>query len=154
MNTTTPSCLDVYRVLVVLYPVCICLLHCNRFLAEHDRNTTTAPHTTHVTIPAGAQVSTSTYSWSPLCITRCTPLQRAHRLAVRRKGNSLLLASNAITLNLHTFQPLPPGQKRVKEDWENIWYFGMFGSMALAAVLLYYKPDTRYAPLISLSREN
>ncbi|KAF8140193.1 ESSS subunit of NADH:ubiquinone oxidoreductase-domain-containing protein [Boletus edulis] len=34
------------------------------------------------------------------------------------------------------------GQKRVKEDWENIWYFGMFGSMALAAVLLYYKPDT------------
>ncbi|KAH0838357.1 ESSS subunit of NADH:ubiquinone oxidoreductase-domain-containing protein [Lanmaoa asiatica] len=45
-------------------------------------------------------------------------------------------------LNPHTFQPLPPGQKRVKEDWENIWYFGMFGSMALAAILLYYKPDT------------
>ncbi|KAF9229354.1 hypothetical protein BS17DRAFT_723032, partial [Gyrodon lividus] len=40
-------------------------------------------------------------------------------------------------------KPLPPGQKRVKEDWENIWYIGMFGSMAAAAVLLYYKPDTR-----------
>ncbi|KAF8843981.1 hypothetical protein PAXINDRAFT_105052 [Paxillus involutus ATCC 200175] len=39
-------------------------------------------------------------------------------------------------------KPLPPGQKRVKEDWENIWYIGMFGSMATAAVLLYYKPDT------------
>ena len=55
---------------------------------------------------------------------------------------------NVITLNPHTFQPLPPGQKRVKEDWENIWYFGMFGSMALAAVLLYYKPDTRCVPLL------
>lgn len=34
------------------------------------------------------------------------------------------------------------GQKRVKEDWENIYYWGMGGGMALAAVLLYYKPDT------------
>jgi len=39
-------------------------------------------------------------------------------------------------------KPLPPGQKRVKEDWENIWYWGMFGSMGFAAVMLYYKPDT------------
>ncbi|KAI6133120.1 Ndufb11, NADH dehydrogenase 1 beta subcomplex subunit [Pisolithus croceorrhizus] len=39
-------------------------------------------------------------------------------------------------------KPLPPGQKRVKEDWENIWYVGMFGTMLAAAVLLYYKPDT------------
>ncbi|XP_006454394.1 Ndufb11 subunit of NADH dehydrogenase 1 beta subcomplex [Agaricus bisporus var. bisporus H97] len=39
-------------------------------------------------------------------------------------------------------KPPPPGQKRVKEDWENIWYWGMFGSMAFAAVMLYYKPDT------------
>ncbi|ESK87879.1 nadh dehydrogenase 1 beta subcomplex [Moniliophthora roreri MCA 2997] len=39
-------------------------------------------------------------------------------------------------------KPLPPGQKRVKEGWENIWYIGMFGSMAFAAVMLYYKPDT------------
>jgi len=39
-------------------------------------------------------------------------------------------------------RPPPPGQKRVKEEWENIWYVGMFGSMAMAAVLLYYKPDT------------
>ncbi|KAF5390172.1 hypothetical protein D9757_002865 [Collybiopsis confluens] len=38
-------------------------------------------------------------------------------------------------------KPLPPGQKRVKESWENIWYFGMFGSMAFAMVMLYYKPD-------------
>lgn len=40
-------------------------------------------------------------------------------------------------------QPPAPGQKRVKEDWENIYYVGMFGTMGLAAVLLYFKPDTR-----------
>ncbi|KAG5722311.1 hypothetical protein E4T56_gene4808 [Termitomyces sp. T112] len=39
-------------------------------------------------------------------------------------------------------KPPPPGQKRVKEDWENIWYIGMYGSMLFAAVMLYYKPDT------------
>lgn len=41
----------------------------------------------------------------------------------------------------HSFpQPTPPGQKRQKEDWENIWYFGMFGGLALGAVLYIYKP--------------
>ena len=40
-------------------------------------------------------------------------------------------------------QPPPAGQKRKKEEWENLWYYGMYGSMALATVLLYYKPDTR-----------
>ncbi|KAI0788576.1 ESSS subunit of NADH:ubiquinone oxidoreductase-domain-containing protein [Abortiporus biennis] len=39
-------------------------------------------------------------------------------------------------------KPPPPGQKRRKEEWERMWYYGMYGSMALAAVLIYYKPDT------------
>ncbi|KII93579.1 hypothetical protein PLICRDRAFT_49620 [Plicaturopsis crispa FD-325 SS-3] len=39
-------------------------------------------------------------------------------------------------------KPPAPGQKRQKEDWENLWYYGMFGTMGVAAVLLYYKPDT------------
>ncbi|KAK7463651.1 hypothetical protein VKT23_005592 [Stygiomarasmius scandens] len=39
-------------------------------------------------------------------------------------------------------KPPPPGQKRVKESWENLWYIGMFGSMGVAAVMMYYKPDT------------
>ncbi|KAF9015227.1 ESSS subunit of NADH:ubiquinone oxidoreductase-domain-containing protein [Cyathus striatus] len=39
-------------------------------------------------------------------------------------------------------KPPAPGQKRVKEHWENIWIVGMFGSMVFAAVGLYYKPDT------------
>jgi hypothetical protein len=52
-------------------------------------------------------------------------------------------STNAAIAILTGFQPLPAGQKRVKEDWENIWYIGMFGTMAFAAVMLYYKPDTR-----------
>ncbi|RXW19866.1 hypothetical protein EST38_g5965 [Candolleomyces aberdarensis] len=39
-------------------------------------------------------------------------------------------------------KPLPPGQKRVKEDWENVWYIGMIGGMGFAGLMLYYKPDT------------
>lgn len=45
----------------------------------------------------------------------------------------------------------PPGEKRVKGDWEDIYYWGMGGGMALGAVLIYFKPDTRcvLSPFIS-----
>ncbi|TFY70366.1 hypothetical protein EVG20_g2642 [Dentipellis fragilis] len=49
---------------------------------------------------------------------------------------------NEPTGHLFSEKPLPAGQKRVKEDWENAWYIGMYGGMGVAAVLLYYKPDT------------
>jgi len=39
-------------------------------------------------------------------------------------------------------KPPPPGQKRVREDWEMPWYLGMFGGMGVFGVLYYYKPDT------------
>lgn len=39
------------------------------------------------------------------------------------------------------------GQKRQKEDWENMYYFGLFGGMAFAGLVLMYKPDTRYVAL-------
>ena len=38
---------------------------------------------------------------------------------------------------------MAPGQKRKWEWWEPLWYFGMYGGMAAAAVGLYFKPDTR-----------
>jgi hypothetical protein len=41
-----------------------------------------------------------------------------------------------------TSQPPPAGQKRVKEDWENLYYYGFFGGMILAGFVLVYKPDT------------
>ncbi|RUS18375.1 hypothetical protein BC937DRAFT_88835 [Endogone sp. FLAS-F59071] len=39
-------------------------------------------------------------------------------------------------------KPLAPGEKRVKEGWEDIYYWGMGGGMLFAAIALYYKPDT------------
>jgi len=39
-------------------------------------------------------------------------------------------------------KPPPPGEKRKRESWETIYYWGMFGTMAVAAVLMYNKPDT------------
>lgn len=35
-----------------------------------------------------------------------------------------------------------PGEKAKKEGWENIFYWGFFGSMAVATVGWAYKPDT------------
>ncbi|KAI0067725.1 hypothetical protein BV25DRAFT_1876391 [Artomyces pyxidatus] len=75
-----------------------------------------------------------------------TPL-RALRAYTPRRELGRRSASHGTHYNepsgyLFSEKPLPPGQKRVKEDWENLWYIGMFGGMGLAAVLLYYKPDT------------
>ncbi|KAJ1674478.1 hypothetical protein EV182_003198 [Spiromyces aspiralis] len=36
-----------------------------------------------------------------------------------------------------------PGQKVEKEGWEAAWKYGFWGSFAVLAVGLYYKPDTR-----------
>ncbi|TFK77033.1 Ndufb11, NADH dehydrogenase 1 beta subcomplex subunit [Pluteus cervinus] len=72
---------------------------------------------------------------------------RLARVAVPRYASRRFASHDAPHYNepsgyLFGEKPLPPGQKRVKEDWENIWYLGMFGSMAFASVMLYYKPDT------------
>ncbi|WFD25622.1 hypothetical protein MNAN1_000585 [Malassezia nana] len=38
-------------------------------------------------------------------------------------------------------KPPAPGTKRVKDAWENIWYWGMYGGVAVFAVVMYFKPD-------------
>ena len=45
-----------------------------------------------------------------------------------------------------------PGQKYVKEGWENIWYYGFFGSLVLAGVAYVFKPDTSYVPSLCYCR--
>jgi hypothetical protein len=37
---------------------------------------------------------------------------------------------------------IKPGEKPEKEGWENIYIYGMFGSLGLAAVAYAFKPDT------------
>lgn len=36
----------------------------------------------------------------------------------------------------------PPGHKYEKEGWENIMYWGFYGSLVLAVVGYAFKPDT------------
>ncbi|RKF80203.1 hypothetical protein GcC1_039033 [Golovinomyces cichoracearum] len=35
-----------------------------------------------------------------------------------------------------------PGERRKKEDWEDIWVYGFFGSLAFGVVGYAFKPDT------------
>jgi hypothetical protein len=44
-----------------------------------------------------------------------------------------------------------PGQKYVKEGWENIWYYGFIGSFLVAGVAYVFKPDTSYVQSLSRS---
>jgi len=37
---------------------------------------------------------------------------------------------------------IKPGEKPEKEGWENVFIYGMFGSLGLAAVAYAFKPDT------------
>lgn len=36
-----------------------------------------------------------------------------------------------------------PGEKYESEGWENVWYYGFFGSLLFGVVGYCYKPDTR-----------
>jgi hypothetical protein len=38
----------------------------------------------------------------------------------------------------------------VKEDWENIWVYGMGGCFLLGTIIAIYKPDTRQEHLFNL----
>jgi hypothetical protein len=65
--------------------------------------------------------------------------------SVRRYALQLMESRHRFNVYLLSFlKPPPPGQKRVREDWEMPWYLGMFGGMGVFGVLYYYKPDTRY----------
>ncbi|KAK0550149.1 hypothetical protein OC846_003774 [Tilletia horrida] len=63
-------------------------------------------------------------------------------MALGRRYASGGSSYNQPTGYLYGEKPPPKGQKREKEDWENLWLYGMFGGMALATVVLMYRPDT------------
>lgn len=69
-------------------------------------------------------------------------------MVVWREGEQLAFSNKrSSVITMFCIKPPAAGQKRQRESWETMWYWGMFGGMGLAAVLLYYKPDTRYAVL-------
>jgi hypothetical protein len=40
-----------------------------------------------------------------------------------------------------------PGQQYENEGWENVWFYGFFGSLLFGVVGYCYKPDTRYVEI-------
>lgn len=46
-----------------------------------------------------------------------------------------------------------PGEKYEKEGWENIFFYGFYGSLAVFAVAYAFKPDTSYVPSPPLLQE-
>ncbi|KAI0348470.1 hypothetical protein BDW22DRAFT_1320133 [Trametopsis cervina] len=83
---------------------------------------------------------------SPASLARAVPIRGAARTvapATRRYASH----GHGPQFNepsgwLFAEKPSPTGEKRKKPDWERPWFWGMYGGMGLAAVLLYYKPDT------------
>ncbi|KAG8736632.1 hypothetical protein FRC12_017524 [Ceratobasidium sp. 428] len=82
----------------------------------------------------GASAQSLTRSWQ---CSRITPLSSG-----LRRYASGGTHYNQPTGYLFGEKPPPAGQRRKREDWEFLWYTGMFGGMLFAGVLLYYKPDT------------
>jgi len=63
-------------------------------------------------------------------------------IVARRSASHGAPHYNEPTGNIFGEPTLTPGGKRKWEWWEPIWYFGIYGGMALAAVGLYFKPDS------------
>jgi hypothetical protein len=84
-------------------------------------------------------------------LTRQTALRPTHITPVTRSfATSSLRKSADHGHESHYDQPtgwlfgVKPGEKAEKEGWEGIWYWGFYGSFALATVAYAFKPDTRY----------
>ncbi|KAF9313225.1 hypothetical protein BG003_005487 [Podila horticola] len=59
-----------------------------------------------------------------------------------RRGGGHAEGYNQPTGYLFGEKPLPAGTKRVKEDWESLFFYGFMGSMVFGTAVIYYKPDT------------
>ncbi|KAH7104581.1 ESSS subunit of NADH:ubiquinone oxidoreductase-domain-containing protein [Auriculariales sp. MPI-PUGE-AT-0066] len=77
-----------------------------------------------------------------LRLTSTMQAARPRVVCQRRYASHGAPSYNEPTGYLFGEKPPPPGQKRKREGWETIYYWGMFGSLGTAAVLLYIKPDT------------
>ena len=79
-------------------------------------------------------------------VSRCSPTQHSAALAPTgaRRLASHGAQYNEPTGRLFGEQPPAPGTKRTKDDWENIYYWGMGSSLVLAIVLGFYGPRTSW----------
>ncbi|CAO1636977.1 unnamed protein product [Parajaminaea phylloscopi] len=87
-------------------------------------------------------VQSSSRSVTRAALTASKAPAAAPSAAIQRRFASGGGSYNEPTGSLFGEKPLKKGEKRKREDWELIWYFGMFGGIALAVVTQMYKPDT------------
>ncbi|ODQ54966.1 hypothetical protein SAICODRAFT_33623 [Saitoella complicata NRRL Y-17804] len=79
---------------------------------------------------------------------RSLPLGRLPFTRVARRGQQVRNGSggqlpfNEPSGNLFGEPRLKPGEKREKEDWENIWVYGYGGCFVIGGILYYNRPDT------------
>ncbi|KZW02610.1 hypothetical protein EXIGLDRAFT_601528 [Exidia glandulosa HHB12029] len=78
----------------------------------------------------------------PSCTHHITARRALPSASGKRYASHGAPSYNEPTGYLFGEKPPPPGQKRKRESWETIYYWGMFGSLGVATVLLYIKPDT------------
>lgn len=69
-----------------------------------------------------------------LRVARRTPLVRAYASGHGPQYNEP-------TGYLFGEKPPAPGTKRVKDNWEDLWYYGFYGSIVAFGFLYYFKPD-------------
>lgn len=78
---------------------------------------------------------------------RSLSLVRVHNPPILRPFSSTILQRSGDT-HSHFDPPsgwlwgIPPGEKKEKEGWENVWIYGFFGGLLMGVVAYAYKPDT------------
>lgn len=85
-------------------------------------------------------------------LVRPTTLSRAaHTITAKQTCTALGARRMASTEHAHEdhYDPptgwlfgVKPGEKPEKEGWENAWFYGFFGSLAVGVVGYAFKPDT------------
>ncbi|CAG8577847.1 9568_t:CDS:2 [Paraglomus brasilianum] len=74
-------------------------------------------------------------------LARSQPLRLDRYACVRRQASDSP-EYNEPSGYLFGEKPLPKGQKRIKEDWENLWVVGMTAFFGLGTLIAIYKPKT------------
>ncbi|KAL8953078.1 MAG: hypothetical protein Q9222_001071 [Ikaeria aurantiellina] len=80
-------------------------------------------------------------------INRSLPLVRVHNPPILRPFSSTAIHQSG-DAHSHYDPPsgwlwgIPPGEKREKEGWENVWIYGFFGGLLMGVIAYAYKPDT------------
>jgi len=118
------------------------------------------PDTTQIPL-SPSQITTTTAKRTMLLLRPATRLLTNSRARLQIVTNPSLTTRRALTSTAarsagdHAHEDqydspsgwlfgVKPGEKYENEGWENVWYYGFFGSCLFGVIGYCYKPDTRY----------